>query len=148
MLMMLIAMTFVFLSFAEMMHIQLVNGETLSFSTEEIQQITFSLDTSVEEVLTFLSKVPIQFLKNYPNPFNPTTTIAFEVTEGGLAKVEIFNVKGQKVKTLLNEKIAQGNHSLFWNGKNEDHKQVSSGVYFYKISINGAEKINKMLMLK
>ena len=133
---------------SETMKIHLNNGETVEFATSEIQEITFGSDVSVEEIVEFISQIPIKFLKNYPNPFNPTTTISFEIGESGKAKVEIFNVKGQKIKTLLNQKMKVGNHSVIWNGNDSNNKRVSSGMYFYKITVNGNQQTNKMLMLK
>ena len=132
---------------AETMTIHFNNGESVEFDTSEISEITFG-NVSVEEMVEFVSQIPIKFLKNYPNPFNPTTNIAFEIAESGKTKVEVFNVKGQKIKTLLNENMEIGEHSVIWNGNDSNNKRVSSGIYFYKISINGQQKINKMLMLK
>ena len=133
---------------AETMTIHFNNGETVEFDTSEIEQITFGPDTSVEEMVEFISQIPIKFLKNYPNPFNPTTKIAFEIGESGKTKVEVFNVKGQKIRTLLNEKIEGGKHSVIWGGKDSNNRQVSSGMYFYKVSVNGNQKTSKMIMLK
>lgn len=133
---------------AETMTIHLNNGETVEFDTSEIQEITFGPDVSVEEMVEFISQIPIKFLKNYPNPFNPTTTISFEIAENGETEVEIFNVKGQKVKTLIKKQLVAGNHSIVWNGKNDNDTQVASGMYFYIVSVNNSQKINKMIMLK
>jgi len=133
---------------AETMIIHLNNGETVEFDTSEIQEITFGPDVSVEEMVEFISQIPIKFLKNYPNPFNPTTTISFEIGESGKTQVEIYNAKGQKIKTLLNEKMEIGQHSVIWNGKDDRGKHVSSGIYFYKVSVSGEQKVNKMIMLK
>ena len=133
---------------SETMTINLINGETVEFDTAEIEQITFGPDTSIEEMIEFLSQIPIKFLKNYPNPFNPTTTISFEIAENGKTEVEIFNVKGQKIKTLIKEQLEAGIHSVIWNGKSDSEKQVASGMYFYKVSVNNNQKIRKMIMLK
>ena len=132
---------------AETMTIHFNNGETVEFDTSEINEITFG-NVSVDEMVEFISQIPIKFLKNYPNPFNPTTKIAFEIGESGKTKVEVFNVKGQKIKTLLNEKMEIGKHSVMWNGNDSNNKRVSSGMYFYKVSVNGSQKTNKMIMLK
>jgi hypothetical protein len=86
--------------------------------------------------------------QNYPNPFNPETTISFNIAEAGKVNVEIFNTKGQKVKTLANEEMTSGNHSLIWDGTDSNNTQVSSGVYFYKVSHNGNTETKKMMLIK
>jgi Secretion system C-terminal sorting domain len=133
---------------AETMTINFSNGDTMEFDTSEILEITFGPDVSVEEMVEFISQIPIKFIKNYPNPFNPVTTISFEIGESGKAQVEIFNAKGQKVKTLLDDNLDIGAHSVDWTGNDSNNKRVSSGIYFYKVSVNGKQKIKKMLMLK
>ncbi len=133
---------------AETMIINLNNGDVIEFDLEEIEEITFGPDVSVEEMVEIISKIPIKFIKNYPNPFNPKTTIMFDIGIAGKVRVEIFNVKGQKVKTLINEKMEVGKHSVIWEGRDRDNKSVSSGMYFYKISVNGDQRISKMIMLK
>ena len=87
-------------------------------------------------------------ISNYPNPFNPTTTIAFNLSSKSDVIVEVYNIKGQRVKQLIREKLQAGKHSLEWNGKDTDNKSVSTGVYFYKISTNKDSKVRKMLLLK
>lgn len=84
----------------------------------------------------------------YPNPFNPSTSISFDLAEKAGVNIEIFNIKGQKVKSLINEEISAGRHSVVWNGQDENHKKVSSGVYFYKMQAGKYIKINKMIMMK
>ena len=88
-------------------------------------------------------------LRNYPNPFNPTTAISFSIPEESKVKLSIFNIKGQKVKILANNEFDKGVHSVIWNGVDESGKPVSSGVYFYKLSVNGkSESVRKCLLLK
>ena len=132
---------------SETMIVHTTSGDQI-FDISDIEQITFDSTGTCIDIVEFLSKVPIQFLKNFPNPFNPVTEIQFELNQGGKVKVEIFNVKGQKVKTILNEYLEQGKHNLIWNGNGENKNRVASGVYFYKVSCNGKEKINKMIMMK
>jgi len=91
----------------------------------------------------------INYLYNFPNPFNPTTTIFFNLSEVEKVELEIFNIKGQKVKTLLNEQLSIGEHNVGWNGKDANNKQVSSGIYLYKLNVNGKTKaVRKCLLLK
>ena len=90
-------------------------------------------------------------LNNYPNPFNPTTIISFKLVSAAKenAKIEIYNLKGQKVKTLLNRKLAAGNHRVVWNGDDDNGKPVGSGVYFYKLKIDDILKsVKKCLLVK
>ena len=88
-------------------------------------------------------------LENHPNPFNPKTNISLTVDSNvEKIRIEIFNVLGQKVKTLFNGKLNEGTHSFIWNGKNDAGENLASGVYFYKASSNKKTVTNKMLMIK
>ena len=88
-------------------------------------------------------------LSNYPNPFNPTTTISFSIPEDSKVELSIYNIKGQKIKSLLNNQITAGEHSIIWNGEDASGEKVSSGVYLYKLNVNGKiEAVKKCLLLK
>jgi len=88
-------------------------------------------------------------LRNYPNPFNPETKIVFNLPVEGNVKLEIYNIKGQKVKTLMDCYTSPGDFELIWNGRDDNNKPVGSGVYFYQLNINGnSEAINKMILMK
>jgi hypothetical protein len=89
-------------------------------------------------------------LTNYPNPFNPTTTISFNVTQTfSFATIDIYNLKGQKVKTLqLFPNGGLGTRSVIWDGMDENGRQVSSGIYFYRLKSGNFEKTKKMLLMK
>ncbi|MFA7057023.1 MAG: T9SS type A sorting domain-containing protein, partial [Candidatus Cloacimonadales bacterium] len=84
---------------------------------------------------------------NYPNPFNPETTIEFNNPVQGEVNVSIYNLKGQLVKKLLQENLSQGVHKIVWNGTDSNEKQVSSGVYFYRINSANKESITKKIIL-
>ncbi|NQV18147.1 MAG: T9SS type A sorting domain-containing protein [Armatimonadetes bacterium] len=86
--------------------------------------------------------------QNNPNPFNPETKIIFDLPEAGRVKLEIYNIKGQKVKTLLDCHMNQGRSELIWNGRDENDQSVSSGVYFYRLKAGNFEKSKKMVLLK
>jgi hypothetical protein len=86
--------------------------------------------------------------QNYPNPFNPETRIAFNITNPGKVTLDIFNIKGQKVKTLVDDYLEAGNHSFMWNGRNENNKEVASGVYLYKIKNASFSSTKKMILMK
>ncbi|MCK5051259.1 MAG: T9SS type A sorting domain-containing protein [Candidatus Cloacimonetes bacterium] len=88
-------------------------------------------------------------LTNYPNPFNPTTTISFSIHEESEVELSIYNIKGQKIKSLLNDQLTAGEHSIVWNGEDFTGKKASSGIYFYKLNVNGkTEAVKKCLLLK
>jgi len=88
-------------------------------------------------------------INNYPNPFNPSTSIEFSIKNNSEVKLTIYNIKGQKVKTLIHNEFAQGLHSIIWNGDDEFNKSVSSGIYYYQLNVNGkTEAVKKCLILK
>ncbi|MDP3114518.1 MAG: T9SS type A sorting domain-containing protein [Candidatus Cloacimonadaceae bacterium] len=92
---------------------------------------------------------PVFSLKqNYPNPFNPTTTISFSLPEAARVRLDIYNLKGQLVRTLLNSDKGAGLHSVVWNGKDKHNVAVGSGVYFYRISSPKHTQTKKMLLMK
>ena len=99
-----------------------------------------------------LENIQSFYIANFPNPFNPSTTIRFTsepFAPNELITLEIYNIKGQIVKTLANEQLERGNHSVVWHGKDKYGKSVSSGVYFYKLKVNGKnEAVKKCLLLK
>ncbi|MCK4654989.1 MAG: T9SS type A sorting domain-containing protein [Candidatus Cloacimonetes bacterium] len=92
--------------------------------------------------------IKTKLLGNYPNPFNPTTTISYQLPENSEVTLIIYNIKGQKVKTLVNEVLPTGEHSTIWNGRDSDGNQVGSGIYFYKLRVGNYQKVKKMLLIK
>ena len=85
---------------------------------------------------------------NYPNPFNPTTTISYSLQETAPAVLEIYNVKGQLVKTLVNQVHAGGEHQVVWNGVDDAGNSVGSGVYFFKLRSGKFSSSKKMVLMK
>jgi len=87
-------------------------------------------------------------LSNYPNPFNPTTTIYFESPDSKKSvQIEIFNIKGQKIKQLKIENVKSGKNKIVWDGVNEFGKHIASGVYLYRLNVKNSP-IKKMILLK
>jgi hypothetical protein len=86
--------------------------------------------------------------RNYPNPFNPTTTISYTVPESGMTSVKVFNLKGQLVNTLVNQDMAAGTKTVLWNGDDASGKAVSSGLYFLRVENSGRAVTRKMLLSK
>jgi flagellar hook assembly protein FlgD len=87
-------------------------------------------------------------MSNYPNPFNPSTEIKFDLPVNTNVSLEIFNIKGQKVMTLINDFYQAGSYSINWNGTDSNSKKVSSGIYFYKMTTEKETLIKKMMILK
>ncbi|MFA5667370.1 MAG: FlgD immunoglobulin-like domain containing protein, partial [Candidatus Cloacimonadaceae bacterium] len=94
--------------------------------------------------------VPPEFSlrQNYPNPFNPSTTISYWLPEMARVRLDIYNLKGQLVKTLIDSEMAAGPHSVVWNGKDSNDQAVASGVYFYRISSPNNTQTKRMLLMK
>ncbi len=94
--------------------------------------------------------IPDQFSlgQNVPNPFNPDTKIAYALPEAGFVNVEIYNILGQRVKTLVNEYQDAGNYTVTWNGDDEYGSSVASGVYFYRFNSGQYKDIKKMVLMK
>ena len=87
-------------------------------------------------------------LPNYPNPFNPMTTIQYAVAAPSRVSLSVFDVKGQKIRTLIREMQPAGVYEVVWDGRDDGGLQVASGVYFGHIIIGDYQSVQKMLMLK
>ena len=96
------------------------------------------------DILPLVSEV----FQNYPNPFNPTTTIKYAIAEASNVSIVIYNIKGEKVKTLVREFQEPHFYQAVWNGKDDAGKPVASGVYFYLTRIGNYRSCNKMLLIK
>lgn len=84
----------------------------------------------------------------YPNPFNPSTSIQYELAGAADVQIAIYNAKGQKVKTFIDSHSKKGTYSVHWNGKDENGKFVNSGVYFYTMTAGKTTQSKKMLLVK
>ena len=124
-----------------------VNGGPWT-SVAEIKVFQPPVLTSIDDEYS-LGSSQSMFLSNFPNPFNPSTTINFTIQTNSSIDLTIFNIKGQKIKTLANSGFPKGYHSIVWDGDDESGKSVSSGVYYYKFNVNGkTEVVKKCLLLK
>lgn len=96
------------------------------------------------------NKVPVDISldQNYPNPFNPVTTITFRVSEPERTRINIFDINGQLVKCIVNDFRDAGNYSVIWDGKNDSNISVSSGTYFYQLTVGNFTDTKKMILLK
>jgi ribosomal protein L23 len=85
---------------------------------------------------------------NAPNPFNPTTTITYALEEAGPVSVKVYNTQGRLIRTLVDADVSQGQHSVVWNGLNDKGEQVSSGMYFYKVTTATETTTERMMLMK
>ncbi|MFW5627772.1 MAG: C10 family peptidase [Candidatus Cloacimonadaceae bacterium] len=85
---------------------------------------------------------------NYPNPFNPETNISFTLKEADLVSLDIYNLKGQLVKSLVKGEMPSGEHTIVWNGRDNSDREVASGVYFLRMNAGKYSSSRKMIMMK
>ncbi len=109
----------------------------------------FDVVTSVEDDI-MNGLVPQKYIlnQNYPNPFNPSTQINFSLAQAGQVQLDIFNVLGQKVKSLISGNLKTGSHTVEWEGLDKNGNSVAGGLYFYRLEVNGYSQSRKMLLLK
>jgi subtilisin family serine protease len=86
--------------------------------------------------------------RNYPNPFNPTTTIDYQLPQASVVKLEIYNVLGQKVRTLVNGSMQPGRYQAVWDAHNDAGTPVGSGIYIYRFEAENYKNVQKMILLK
>jgi len=86
--------------------------------------------------------------QNYPNPFNPTTNITYGLPKDANVVIDVYNLMGQKVVTLVSERQKAGYYTVNWNGRDASGNLVTSGVYIYKITTGDYAKSKKMLLVK
>ena len=130
------------------------NGNIASGDTTQIKLSKALLATSsatAVRVEGLDAPLPTSFnvAQNYPNPFNPMTTIEFSFgPKGQNVTLDIFNIIGQKVTTLINDFLPPGDHTVDWNATDDNGQKVASGVYLYKLQIDTENQTKKMLLLK
>lgn len=98
----------------------------------------------------YTENIPLQYnlQQNFPNPFNPSTTIQYNLAKEEPVKLRVYNIFGQLVKTLVDNSQSAGLHSVIWDGSNNAGQKVSSGIYFYQLTAGNFVSVKKMIMLK
>jgi hypothetical protein len=112
---------------------------------------TGNYDPTVDNEESNVNPFETSLISNYPNPFNPTTTISFNLSDNDAkypVSLSIYNVKGQLVNTLAKDQVKTGVNQVTWNGENHNNETVTSGVYFYKLHTNSKTQVKKMLLMK
>jgi hypothetical protein len=123
--------------------IQCISNNAFMFLVDDVMVRSA---TPVDDVIIPVLATELQ--SNYPNPFNPETTIRYSVKETSPVTIEVYNLKGQLIRTLVNEVKTAGNYSVVWNGRDSHNQPVSSGVYFYKMNAGKYSSTKKMIMMK
>lgn len=111
---------------------------------------TYSLNTSAVGIKEGKEILPerLYLEQNYPNPFNNSTTIRFSLAQAMQVQLQIFDVRGQKVKTLFRGQAAAGMNRFIWNGKNKNGKDAASGLYFYRLKTRQGSVVKKLILVK
>jgi hypothetical protein len=144
-----------------------VRGEPLVLTKGDIFEFSFTPDSPIDPDLTrdyviravgryqpdysvFTHLLPTEFKlnQNYPNPFNPTTTISYDLPQASHVKLEIYNVLGQHVTTLIEAYQEPGRHQVMWDSRGSRGQPVASGVYLYRLTTDAYVDIRKMLLVK
>ena len=133
-------------------HYQVLNAETGEYVNGNLfaGNIDFAvvkLNSTEDPEVPGFSNLNLK-ISNYPNPFNPVTIIKFSLPKKSEVELTIYNIKGQKVKTLLKSHLLHGEHSIVWDGKDMNDKPVSSGIYFTRLKAGNKKIVKKMMMLK
>ena len=115
------------------------SGDSWNFGQNKV--ITVGNIQSISENSNTVKE--FRLIQNYPNPFNPATKINFQLNKSGFVKLSVYDSKGNLVRNLINDKKNAGEYSVDFNGNG-----LSSGVYFYKLDVNGISEIKRMIMLK
>ncbi len=134
-----------------------LNDEEISWLEEQLAQLKLSASQQAEFAALFQPFSPGAGLpkvfalgQNSPNPFNPGTAISYQMPQGRRVEVllEVYNIRGMKVRTLVDAVRGPGKYTVFWDGRDEDGRRVSSGVYFYRMQAGDFVQTRKMIILK
>ncbi|NOX38387.1 MAG: T9SS type A sorting domain-containing protein [Calditrichaeota bacterium] len=128
------------------------DGHVFNIPVDSIQKITFEIDSA--EAVTGSQKSrsqtvkTLKLLQNFPNPFNPSTTIEYQLPRGGEVTIAIYDIRGREVRKLTFHKQKAGKYRLTWDGRNNHGHPVASGMYFYQIRFEGNILTRKMLLIR
>ncbi|MBN2829165.1 MAG: T9SS type A sorting domain-containing protein, partial [Candidatus Cloacimonetes bacterium] len=123
-------------------YIEAVYNEGVSIPSEELLfNVTGNTQDDVAPIVT-------ELYGNYPNPFNPVTNISYSLAVAGNVKIDIYNIRGQHVRSLINETQTVGKHVIQWNGKDNNDGDCATGLYMYRFQTKGVDTIKKAMLLK
>ncbi len=127
----------------------LIRASAIDGSVSDVSDAPFSIDFPTG-VARMNDEIPTEFAleQNYPNPFNPETRITYQLPERSDVTLQVYNVQGSAVATLVSQTQAAGTYMLTWNGKDDHGNQMPSGVYFYRISAENFNETKRMMLMK
>jgi len=125
-----------------------ITGEISHFSTLVVAPKSSGSVTYIEEFSDIDTPEKFRLEQNFPNPFNPITTIGYKLPKVSYVSIVIYNIIGQKIKTLISERKTAGYHTVKWNGTNDRGIKVNSGIYIYRIQTESFSTVRKMVLLK
>ncbi|MBN2010811.1 T9SS type A sorting domain-containing protein [candidate division KSB1 bacterium] len=111
-------------------------------------EVPFLIATSVADANQRRTPGSFTISANYPNPFNPSTTIRYEMASAGQMEISVFDIQGREIKTLLNEARQPGSYAIAWDGSDALGRSVSSGTYFIRFKSENEQKLQKVVLLK
>ena len=126
------------------------NGIDYNYSVMayELYLIDFDLESQRPTAVASTNPKDFTIIGNFPNPFNPSTTIQFSLPETGLVNLSVYNIMGQKVRLLVSDILNPGIHSVVWDGHDYNNNPVSAGIYFTRIEMNNYTVCSRMMLLK
>ena len=133
--------------------LRFTRDDAVTFIPRQNMPVCFRVGTagnSVREIHGSDDSRPSEFSlsQNYPNPFNPVTNIEFNLPRAAYVKLDVFNIVGQRVRTLVDEEMEPGRYVADWDGKDKKGNLVSSGIYFYRMDAGDFLDMKKMLLVK
>ncbi len=123
-------------------------ANTLTYEEVDCSELGQVDCPELEEDENLSSPQNFTLFQNYPNPFNPYTTLSYELKHELFVRLEIYDIQGRKVKTLISERQTPGFKNVIWDGKDNDKKSLPSGVYLYRLKAGDQKKTKKMIFLK
>jgi hypothetical protein len=132
------------------MFVEMMDGTIRAYQISLIHHISTAGDLTDVHDREIMHKVLTTFMvqQNFPNPFNPSTTIQYSIPTDGVAEVNIYDIQGCLVRSLLKMNQQAGTHSVVWDSHNNAGSIVASGIYFYQVLFDGAAIVKKLVTIK
>ena len=147
-----ISLFIVSFSFAQSdtMVVELANGKVINYPISKIKEISFSGITTNVKDNSLMQNVIRKFTlyQNYPNPFNPSTTIEYQIPSSGHVEINIYNIQGKLIRSLIKLQQITGVHKIIWDGKDNSGISAASGIYFCQVLFKDRMLVKKLVLLK